>query len=89
MKSFTPIIFAAALAGLAGLSGCGNSETRTVVKKETKIDSDGNEKTKIETKTETRSNSGSDLSTTTKKEIKVESRDDPIVKLGPVEITKH
>lgn len=86
MKTFAMMVLAVAL---AGLTGCGNSETQTTVKKETKIDSNGNEKTKIETKTETRSNTGGDSSTTTTKEVKIEGHDDPIVKLGPVEINKR
>ena len=87
MKTLTPFILIAVLAGAIGLTGCGDSSTHTTVKKETKIDSDGNEKTKIETKTETVSNSGGNSTTT--KEVKVEGHDDPIVKLGPVEINKR
>ncbi len=89
MKTLTPLFFIAALAGSTLLTGCGDTTTHTTVKKETKIDDNGNEKTKIETKTETVSNSGGDRNSSTTKEVRVEGRDDPIVKLGPVEINKR
>ena len=59
MRRFTWI--SAAVLGLL-LAGC---ETKTTIKKETKVDSNGNEKTKIETKTETKDANGD---TTVKKE---------------------
>lgn len=86
MMKLASILLAGAL---LGLTGCGNIETHTTVEKETKVDSNGNEKTKIETKTETIRHDSANASTTNKevKEIKVEKRDsDPAVKLGPIEI---
>jgi hypothetical protein len=88
MKHFTTLFLSAAL---LALTGCGDTTTNTTVKKETKIDGNGNEKTKIETKTETRTtNDRSDATPTREvREIKVERKDsDPIVKVGPLEINK-
>lgn len=74
---------------LLGLTGCNetSSNKTTTVKKETKIDSDGNEKTKIETKTEETTVKKPDSSannTTTVKTVEVKS--DPVIKIGPLEI---
>jgi len=54
------------LATMFVLAGCGDSTT--TIKKETKVDGNGNEKTKIETKTETKSPDGD--TTTIRKETK-------------------
>ena len=59
------------LATMFVLAGCGD-DSRTTVKKETKIDSDGNEKTKIETKTETRTPDGDTTVRKETKDVKVE-----------------
>jgi hypothetical protein len=85
MKTLTALFLSTAL---LGLTGCGDSTTNTTIKKETKVDSNGNEKTKIETKTETRStNDRSDATTT--REIHEDKPDgDTIVKVGPLEIKK-
>ena len=88
MKAFLAITFI--VAGALGISGCGdtNSNKTTTVKKETKIDSNGNEKTKIETKTEettVRTTEPAPTQATTTVRT-VEVRNDPIIKLGPLEI---
>ena len=62
--------FSVFLAALFVLAGCGDSST--TIKKETKIDSNGNEKTKIETKTETKSPDGDSTIRKETKEVKVE-----------------
>lgn len=72
-----------------GLTGCNetSSNKTTTVKKETKIDSDGNERTKVETKTEETTVKTPDTSannTTTVKTVEVKS--DPVIKIGPLEI---
>ena len=67
-----------------GLSSCGDSNKTTIIKKESKIDSDGNERTKIETKTEETTVRNGDG--TVIHEHPIEVKKDPIVKLGPLEI---
>lgn len=52
------------------LAGC--SDSKTTIKKETKVDSEGNEKTKIETKTETREPNGDTTIRKETKDVKVE-----------------
>jgi hypothetical protein len=88
MKTFLTIALIGASA--LGMNGCTdvNSNKTTTVKKETKIDSNGNEKTKIETKTEETTVRTTEPAptqeTTTVRTIEV--RNDPIIKLGPLEI---
>lgn len=87
MKTLSALFLSTAL---LALTGCGDTQTNTTVKKETKIDSNGNEKTKIETKTETRSTNDRSDATTTREvhEVKVDNGSDHIVKVGPLEINK-
>ena len=61
-------IFAAVFSLL--LAGCNDS--KTTIKKETKVDSQGNEKTKIETKTETREPNGDSTTRKETKDVKIE-----------------
>lgn len=56
----------------AGIAGCGDTDTSTTIKKQSTIDSDGNEKTKIETKTETKAPNGDSTTTKETKETKIE-----------------
>jgi hypothetical protein len=72
-----------------GLTGCSDTSSNktTTVKKETKIDSDGNEKTKIETKTEETTVKTPDSSTNNTTTVRtVEVKSDPLIKIGPLEI---
>ncbi len=87
MKAFLSMALIGACA--LGLTGCNDTSSNktTTVKKETKIDSDGNEKTKIETKTEETTVKTPDSSannTTTVRTVEVKS--DPLIKIGPLEI---
>ena len=87
MKALSTIALLAAC--VFGLTGCNDTSSNktTTVKKETKIDSDGNEKTKIETKTEettVKTPPSQDNSTTTVRTVEVKS--DPVIKIGPLEI---
>lgn len=68
-----------------GFTACGDVDTNktTVIKKETKIDGDGNEKTKIETKTVESNQKSSDGTVHV-----IEEKKDPIIKLGPLEVNK-
>jgi hypothetical protein len=84
MKKYLPLMVTAAM--LVGFSGC-NDETHTTVKKEVKVDGNGNEKVKTETKTTTidrnDTRTGSDDRTTTttvKKETKVDDSGNEKVK---------
>ena len=84
MKYFMGTLLSAAL--LTGFTGC-NEETNTTVKKEIKVDGNGNEKVKTETKTETKDygdprTDRDDRTTTTtvKKESKVDDNGNEKVK---------
>jgi ABC-type uncharacterized transport system auxiliary subunit len=72
---------------ILGMAACGDTTVNktTVIKKETKTDSDGHEKTKIETKTVETTERNKD-GTVTRDRIIVEDKKDPIIKLGPLEI---
>lgn len=81
-------------AAVFALAGCGDSNTNktTTIKRETKIDGDGNERTKVETKTEETSVRTTDPvvnhNTEVVREKTVEVKGDPIIKLGPLEVHK-
>lgn len=84
MKLFLSMMVSAAM--LAGISGC-NDETHTTVKKEYKIDGNGNEKVKTETKTTTTDygNPRTDrddrtTTTTVKKESKIDDNGNEKIK---------
>jgi hypothetical protein len=68
--------------------GCADNTSRTTtIKKETKVDSDGNQKTKIETKTEEQSSTDRNAPPLRDRETTVEvKKSDPVVKVGPLEI---
>lgn|GEM_PF-6061274 len=70
-----------------GLSGCGdvNSNKTTTVKKETKTDGYGNERTKVETKTVETTDTAPNRDGNTTVRI-IEEKKDPIIKVGPLEI---
>ena len=72
---------------LIGMLGCeSNTTTNTTVKKETKIDSDGNEKTTVKTQTEQTTINNNDPD---HRETRIEVKhDDPVIKLGPLEVHK-
>ena len=72
---------------LIGILGCeSNTTTNTTIKKETKIDSDGNEKTTIKTQTEQTTINNNDPD---RHETRIEVKhDDPVIKLGPLEVHK-
>ena len=87
MKTIYSLLFATLIAGCAGgLSGCGETHSTTVIKKETKIDSNGNEHTKIETKTVETTDRGNEPAP--RERVIIEEKKDPIVKIGPLEIRK-
>jgi hypothetical protein len=79
-------------ASVLGMSGCNDTSSNktTTVKKETKIDGNGNEKTKIETKTEETTVRTPEPAPVQEKTVvrTIEVRNDPIIKLGPLEIKK-
>jgi hypothetical protein len=59
-------------AAVLGLLLYGCNDTKTTIKKETKVDSEGNEKVKIETKTETKDPNGDTTIRKETKDVKVE-----------------
>jgi len=65
-----------------GMTSCGEVNSTTTIKKETKVDGDGNVKTKIETKTVETRTINSDGAV-------IETKDsNPIIKVGPLEVRK-
>ena len=82
------LTLALTVACVLGLSACGDVDTNktTVIKKETKVDSDGNQHTKIETKT-VESNDRTSNGTVIHDRV-IEDKKDPIIKLGPLEVHK-
>ena len=78
MKYFVFLAISFVALGTLMLSGCGDPQANSnpsnpiIVKKESKVDSDGNQKTKIET--ETTNTDGSITKTKETKEIKVENK---------------
>jgi uncharacterized lipoprotein YehR (DUF1307 family) len=72
-----------------GLTACGDNTVNktTSVKEETKIDEDGHERTRTETKTvEVQDRNGDGTAT---HDRKVDDRKDQIIKVGPLEIRKE
>jgi hypothetical protein len=90
MKTLTMVFVAAVMA--FGIAGCNdNKSTKTTVKKEVKVDENGNETVKTKTETETRTVNENNNSGTVREEkiiIKEKSNDDNLIKLGPLEVKK-
>ena len=90
MKNILMVFVAAVIA--AGIGGCNdNKATKTTVRKEVKIDENGNETVKTKTETETRTVNDSNTSGTVREEkiiIKDNDRDENLIKLGPLEVKK-
>ncbi len=90
MRKMMAVLIVASL--VLGLTACGDTQVNktTEVKKEVKVDSDGNEKTRVETTTVETTERRKDGTVIVKEEKPpiVREEKDPIVKLGPIEIRK-